>query len=100
MFTGHIREIGAVVAADQDHIAVSAPLASAAACGAFCVNGVGLRAASSARADGVLEAAVSTDTRRRSTLGQLRPGMRVNVETPPETGGRLLFSQERRHSAR
>ena len=88
MFTGHICEIGAVVAADHDHIAVSAPraAAAAAACGTVCVNGVGLRAASSARADGVLEAAVSADTQRRSTLGQLRPGMRVNVETPLRLG--------------
>jgi 3,4-dihydroxy 2-butanone 4-phosphate synthase/3,4-dihydroxy 2-butanone 4-phosphate synthase/GTP cyclohydrolase II len=86
LFTGHIREIGTVLAAGPDHIAVRAPEAASRESGTFCLNGVGLTVASVAREEGVLEAGVSCDTRRRSTLGQLQPGMGVNVETPLTLG--------------
>ena len=89
MFTGNIQEIGTVVAVDEACIAVSAPRAAAAARGAICLNGVGLTVLPSASATGVLEARLSADTRRRSTLDQIRPGTRVNVETPLMLGDPL-----------
>jgi 3,4-dihydroxy 2-butanone 4-phosphate synthase/3,4-dihydroxy 2-butanone 4-phosphate synthase/GTP cyclohydrolase II len=81
LFTGKIREIGSVVAVDQVRIAVSAPRAAASSPGAICVNGVGLTVLPDAQSMQVLEAGLSADTRRRSTLDQIRPGTRVNVET-------------------
>jgi riboflavin synthase alpha subunit len=89
MFTGNIREIGTVVAADEGRIAVSAPKAAAGGPGSICLNGVGLTVLRSASETGVLEAGLSADTRRRSTLDQIRAGTRVNVETPLALGDPL-----------
>lgn len=86
MFTGHIHEIGTVVAAGQDHIMIRAPKAATRTPDSICVNGVGLTVAPVAGEQGVLAAAVSADTRRRSTLGQVPPETRVNVETPLRFG--------------
>ncbi|MDT0344825.1 3,4-dihydroxy-2-butanone-4-phosphate synthase [Streptomyces litchfieldiae] len=82
MFTGHIREIGTVVATGPGRIVVR----SAAASPSVCVNGVALTATPVVGEDGVFQAAVSPDTRRRSTLGELRAGARVNVERPVALG--------------
>ncbi|NUW38548.1 hypothetical protein HT134_00170 [Nonomuraea rhodomycinica] len=38
---------------------------------------------------GVLEAGLTAETRRRSTLAELEPGMRVNVEVPLALGDPL-----------
>ncbi|WP_327356617.1 3,4-dihydroxy-2-butanone-4-phosphate synthase [Streptomyces sp. NBC_01304] len=87
MFTGHIHEIGTVMAVDQHQLTIGAPETTLRAPGVICVNGVGLTVARGARESGVvLEAGMSADTRRRSTLGQIQPGTRVNVETPLRVG--------------
>ncbi|MEW1859848.1 3,4-dihydroxy-2-butanone-4-phosphate synthase [Streptomyces sp. NPDC088194] len=86
MFTGHIHEVGTVVAEGPDFIMVRAPEAARSATCSICVNGVGLTVAPVAGQDGVLAAAVSADTRRRSTLGRIPPQTRVNVETPLRLG--------------
>ncbi|MFA1550570.1 riboflavin synthase [Actinomadura chokoriensis] len=78
MFTGHIREIGEVVAVDQDSITVKAPGVGAEP-GSICVNGVGLTVASGGDA---LVARLSGETLRRSTLDRIRQGAPVNVEGP------------------
>ncbi|MEV0228239.1 riboflavin synthase [Nonomuraea sp. NPDC050786] len=89
MFTGNIQEIGTVVAVDEARIAVSAPKAAAGAPGSVCVNGVSLTVLQAAHGTEVLEAGLSADTRRRSTFDQVRPGTRVNVETPLALGDPL-----------
>lgn len=86
MFTGSIHEVGTVMAVDQACIAVRAPRAAAAAPGSICLNGVGLTVLRAADEVDVLEAGLSADTRRRSTLDEIRPGIRVNVETPLALG--------------
>ncbi|MFI7134134.1 riboflavin synthase [Nonomuraea sp. NPDC050153] len=89
MFTGNIQEIGTVVAVDESRIAVGAPRAAAGAPGSISLNGVGLTVLRTARETHVLEAGLSAETRRRSTLDQIRPGTRVNVETPLALGDPL-----------
>ncbi|MET7335799.1 riboflavin synthase [Nonomuraea sp. NPDC005650] len=89
MFTGNIQEIGTVVAVDESRIAVGAPGAAAGAPGSISLNGVGLTVLRTARETHVLEAGLSAETRRRSTLDQIRPGTRVNVETPLALGDPL-----------
>ncbi|MGP3969214.1 HAD-IA family hydrolase [Streptomyces sp. 6N223] len=84
MFTGHIQEIGTVVATGQDRFVVRAVNSAAAGARSVCVNGVGLAVASDS--DGLLRATPSADTRRRSTLGRLRSGARVNVERALSAG--------------
>ncbi|MFI9841977.1 riboflavin synthase [Nonomuraea sp. NPDC051941] len=89
MFTGNIQEIGTVVAVDEARIAVSAPGAAVGAPGSICLNGVGLTVLRTAHETQPLEAGLSAETRRRSTLDQIRPGTRVNVETPLTLGDPL-----------
>ncbi|MBT2225317.1 riboflavin synthase [Nonomuraea sp. NEAU-A123] len=89
MFTGNVQEIGTVVAVDEARIAVSAPKAAAGAPGSICLNGVGLTVLQTAYETQVLEARLSAETRRRSTFDQIRPGTRVNVETPLALGDPL-----------
>lgn len=89
MFTGHIHEVGTVVAVDQAHIAVRAPKAAASALGSICLNGVGLTVVQTGNDTDVLEARLTAETRRRSTLDQIQPGTRVNVEAPLALGDPL-----------
>lgn len=86
MFTGHIHEIGTVLAADGAHVVIDAPKVAAGASGSACVNGVGLTVVPEA---GTLRAVLSAETRRRSTFDRVRPGERVNVEAPLALGDPL-----------
>ncbi|MFG6196951.1 riboflavin synthase [Nonomuraea sp. JJY05] len=89
MFTGNIQEIGTVAAVDGARIAISAPRAAAGAPSSICLNGVGLTVLRTAHETQLLEAGLSAETRRRSTLDQMRPGTRVNVEAPLTLGDPL-----------
>ncbi|RVX39941.1 riboflavin synthase alpha chain [Nonomuraea polychroma] len=89
MFTGHIQEVGTVVAVDRARIAVRAPKAAASALSSICLNGVGLMIVQTEHETDVLEARLTAETRRRSTLDQIRPGTRVNVEAPLALGDPL-----------
>ncbi|MGP3919294.1 riboflavin synthase [Nonomuraea sp. 10N515B] len=89
MFTGHIQEVGTVVAVDHARIAVRAPKVSASGLGSICLNGVGLMIAQTGHETDVLEARLTGETRRRSTLDQIRAGTRVNVEAPLALGDPL-----------
>jgi len=86
MFTGTIHEVGTVLAVDEERIAVRAPQAAAGAARAICLNGVGLTVVPGAGETEILAAGLSAETRRRSTLDQIKPGVRVNVETPVAVG--------------
>ncbi|MCE6995269.1 riboflavin synthase [Saccharothrix sp. S26] len=89
MYTGHIHEVGTVLAVDRADIAVSAPRTATVAPGSICLNGVGLTVVHDERAPGVLAAVLSPETRRRSTLDSIAPGARVNVEPPLALGDRV-----------
>ncbi|WP_214416165.1 hypothetical protein [Sphaerisporangium fuscum] len=95
MFTGHIHEVGMVVAVDQTGIAVRTPKVAASAPGSVCLNGVRLMVAQLEHETGVLQARLTGETRRRSTLDRLRPGAWVNVETPLALGDPLGRQQPR-----
>src|SRR5262249_39794452 len=83
---GFIREIGEVVTASGTELRVRAPKACAELepGGSVSVAGVCLSALECA--DGAFRIELSSETARRSTLGELRPGAHVNVETPIRVG--------------
>jgi len=88
MFTGIIEELGTVVTAGTRLSIRCATILSDASLGAsIAVNGVCLTAAE-LRADS-FSADLAPETLKRSNLGDLRPGSRVNLERPLSPGGRL-----------
>jgi riboflavin synthase len=89
MFTGIVREIGAVEAMRRSdagaRVRVAATLAAELADGdSVSVSGVCLTVAS--RVDGGFEADVANQTLSVTKLGQLEPGARVNLEPPLRAG--------------
>jgi 3,4-dihydroxy 2-butanone 4-phosphate synthase/3,4-dihydroxy 2-butanone 4-phosphate synthase/GTP cyclohydrolase II len=80
MFTGHISEIGTIMAVDRSRILIRAPAASARGSSSLCVNGVGLSFHPVESDPGTLKASLSAETLRRSTLDRIPTGARVNVE--------------------
>lgn len=98
MFTGIIEELGEVVAVedlgDATRLSVRGERVTADAThgDSIAVNGVCLTVtdpgAAAARA-GTFTADVMAETLRRSSLGALAPGSRVNLERPMALGGRL-----------
>jgi riboflavin synthase len=92
MFTGLIAELGTVTALERSAAAaaltVRARLADELGEGdSIAVNGVCLTA--TAIRDGCFEAEAMLETLRRSSLGALAAGERVNLELPLRADGRL-----------
>ena len=93
MFTGLIEEIGRVesISARGDgarlRVACRIVMEDAGPGASIAVNGVCLTAVDPAA--GGFAADLAPETLRRSNLGDLRPGARVNLERPLAAGGRL-----------
>jgi 3,4-dihydroxy 2-butanone 4-phosphate synthase len=89
VFTGLIREVGRVVDLDDAGVVVAAPKTAAGLVpgGSVAVGGVCL-SAREVNEDG-FQAALSTETRRRSVAGEWRPGQAVNLEPPLRVGDPL-----------
>ena len=93
MFTGLVEELGEVAAveqlADAARITIAGPVttAGAAAGGSIAVNGACLTV--TGISGGQFSADVMAETLRRTSLGTLVPGARVNLERPVPMGGRL-----------
>lgn len=94
MFTGIIEELGAVIARDDlggeaARLTVSGPLVTADAHhgDSIAVNGVCLTVAEVG--EGRFSADVMAETLRRSALGELSAGSRVNLERAVAVGDRL-----------
>ncbi|HTA96637.1 MAG TPA: riboflavin synthase [Solirubrobacteraceae bacterium] len=92
MFTGLIADLGTVASigrdADGATLEISTVLAGELAEGdSVAVNGVCLTA--TAVDDGAFRAQAMQETLRRSSLRQLRPGSRVNLELALRADGRL-----------
>ncbi len=89
MFTGIVEELGAVDALDGARLRVrTSVVARDAALGAsIAVNGVCLTVV--AHDDGSLVFDLSEETLRRTALGRLRAGHRVNLERPATLSTRL-----------
>ncbi len=87
MFTG-IVEPGDVIELRRSHLVVRSPILDSCELGAsVSINGVCLTVTS--RDDTTCSFDVADETFVRSTLGDLRRGMRVNVERPVRAGDEL-----------
>ncbi|MFI1801581.1 riboflavin synthase [Streptomyces sp. NPDC020379] len=93
MFTGIVEELGEVVAVDSQGdssvFRLRGPLVTEGAKhgDSIAVNGVCLTVVETA--DGEFTADVMAESLKRSSLGALAPGSRVNLERPMALGGRL-----------
>ncbi|PCG82454.1 riboflavin synthase [Streptomyces sp. WZ.A104] len=93
MFTGIVEELGEVTAVEQledaSRFRLRGPLVTEGAKhgDSIAVNGVCLTVVDTA--DGEFTADVMAETLKRSSLGALTPGSRVNLERPMALGGRL-----------
>ncbi|MFC1961461.1 riboflavin synthase [Chloroflexota bacterium] len=89
MFTGIIEEIGSTIAAETNHLVIAAreTLSGLKAGGSIAVNGVCLTATAFEADSFTVD--VMPETRRRTNLGLLRRGDRVNLERPLALGGEL-----------
>ncbi|MEU8543555.1 riboflavin synthase [Streptomyces sp. NPDC048717] len=93
MFTGIVEELGEVVAVEQlpdaSRFRLRGPLVTEGARhgDSIAVNGVCLTVVETA--DGEFTADVMAETLKRSSLGVLTTGSRVNLERPTAVGGRL-----------
>jgi riboflavin synthase len=94
MFSGIVVEVGTIEAVGPGRLRVRGPhaLARTAVGGSVAVNGVCLTAAR--LEDGAFEADVMPETMRRTSLAELGPGSRVNLEPAlglgDEVGGHLV----------
>jgi 3,4-dihydroxy 2-butanone 4-phosphate synthase len=86
MYRGFITEVGRVVAADGRMLCVQAPKASARLAPGGSVSVAGVCVSVVEVGDDEFRADVSTETARRSTLGELAAGRAVNVELPIRAG--------------
>ncbi|MFZ2051745.1 MAG: riboflavin synthase [Solirubrobacteraceae bacterium] len=92
MFTGLIADLGEVVACVREtqgaELQIQTPLAAELSVGdSIAVNGVCLTATAVGRAD--FSAQAIAETLRRTSLGALCAGSRVNLELPLRVGDRL-----------
>ncbi|MEO8594360.1 MAG: riboflavin synthase [Candidatus Solibacter sp.] len=88
MFTGIIEELGTVVTAGaRPTVGCKTVLSDASLGASIAVNGVCLTA--TALGSDWFAADLAPETLRRSNLGDLRAGSRVNLERPLSPGGRL-----------
>ncbi|WP_037914602.1 riboflavin synthase [Actinacidiphila yeochonensis] len=93
MFTGIVEELGEITAVekltDAARFTVRGPVVTADARhgDSIAVNGVCLTVVD--LLDGAFTADVMAETLKRSSLGVLAPGSRVNLERPTALGGRL-----------
>jgi riboflavin synthase len=89
MFTGIVEELGAVDAVTGSRVRIAADLVTedAKLGDSIAVDGCCLTVV--ALGDGWWEAAVSDETRKRTTVGDRHPGDRVNLERPVRAQDRL-----------
>jgi riboflavin synthase len=89
MFTGIVQETGKVISVPAGRLVIGAGAAinGLEPGGSIAVNGVCLTA--TAVASGSFTMDVMPETLRRTNLGRLRPGDRVNLERPLGLGGEL-----------
>ncbi|MCF2529128.1 riboflavin synthase [Yinghuangia soli] len=97
MFTGIVEELGEIVSVEQlgdsARLTVHGPVVTAGARhgDSIAVNGVCLTVVDEKvdPTEATFTADVMAETLKRSSLGALEPGSRVNLERPMELGGRL-----------
>jgi riboflavin synthase len=92
VFTGLVQDLGTVAGVEENgegvRLAIGTPLArelrvgDSVAVNGVCLTAVGLQ-------DGVFGADVMEETLRRSSLGEVEPGSKVNLELPLRAADRL-----------
>lgn len=87
MFTGIVESLGEVVACMDSRLVVAATFDQVVLGESIAVDGVCLTVSGSG--DGTLEFDLAEETARRTTLGQVAPGTRVNLERSLRVGDRL-----------
>ncbi len=90
MFTGLIETTGEVLACEGEQLIIRTPMLAGQlqTSQSIAVEGVCLTI-TEARPEGLFTAELSPETRRRTTLGQLQVGQRVNLERPLSANGQL-----------
>jgi 3,4-dihydroxy 2-butanone 4-phosphate synthase/3,4-dihydroxy 2-butanone 4-phosphate synthase/GTP cyclohydrolase II len=90
MYSGRITETGIVIETGS-RLVIEAPKTAAGLSpgGSVNVNGTCVSAVQADGAAGRFEAEISAETANRSTLGELAPGARVNLELPLRVGDAL-----------
>ena len=86
MYRGFISEVGTVVSAAPHALELHAPKACAALAPGGSVSVAGVCLSVRDVGSGELRVDLSSETARRSTLSELRPGTAVNVELPLRAG--------------
>lgn len=91
MFTGLIETTGEIIASEGEKLLIRTPALAGQlqVSQSIAVDGVCLTVSQIDPARGVFGAELSPETRRRTTLGQLSVGRRVNLERPLPADGRL-----------
>lgn len=90
MYSGRITEIGTVTGTGPDLVIEAAKTAaSLTAGGSVSINGTCVSAVHVDDQTGRFRAGISAETANRSTLGDLAPGARVNLELPLRVGDAL-----------
>lgn len=91
MFTGLIETTGEIIASQGETLTVRTPALAGQLqiSQSIAVDGVCLTVIQVDPAPGIFAAELSPETRRRTTLGALRAGQRVNLERPLPAAGRI-----------
>jgi 3,4-dihydroxy 2-butanone 4-phosphate synthase/3,4-dihydroxy 2-butanone 4-phosphate synthase/GTP cyclohydrolase II len=89
VFTGRITETGDVISFDADRITVRAIKTAGSLVTGASVGVSGTCLTVTGISHDEFEAAVSTETRRRTTLGEISQGAKVNLELPLRIGDPL-----------
>jgi 3,4-dihydroxy 2-butanone 4-phosphate synthase len=89
VFTGRITEVGDVARVVPDRITIRGSKSAAGLVPGASVAVSGTCLTVTSVTDEIFEAELSSETCRRSTLAELRPGSRVNLELPLRLGDRL-----------
>lgn len=90
MFTGVIEEIGTFIKSADNRFVFSSPngyCEQFEVGGSICVNGTCLTLVDFNEQEGQFSVDVSGETKKTTNLGNLRPGERVNLESPLEVSG-------------
>jgi 3,4-dihydroxy 2-butanone 4-phosphate synthase len=89
MYTGFVSEIGEVVERAEDRLAVRAAKSVRGLASGRSVSVAGVCVSAAWVEGDAFGARLSRETQRRSTLAELRPGTRVNLELPLAAGAGL-----------
>ncbi len=89
MYRGFVTEVGRVVEVGASELVIAEPKACERLEPGASIAVAGVCASARSVAGGRFSASISTETARRSTLDELIPGARVNIELPVGAGDKI-----------